>query len=528
VRGQLNEKTFGGGISKLHLVESGGNGIALFDYDGDGLLDIYTVSAFDLDEKNGRARVPHRNALYRNLGNLQFRNVAAEAGVDAAAWGYGVCAGDYDNDGRLDLYVTNYGPNFLFRNIGDGRFEDVAARAGVAASGWSTGCAFLDADGDGDLDLYVARYVTAPEEEVIAPDRFLTWRGVAKVMLGPTGLPGAADLFFENRGGGKFAEGAGSWGLADKVNGYGFSVVATDYDNDGWTDLFVANDSNPNFLYHNLEGKGFESVGLVAGVAVNADGRAQAGMGADSGDYDGDGRMDLALATFAYDFNSVYRNAGSGAFEDVSKSMGLVDTTFENMSWGVAFLDADLDGDLDLYFANGHLFPQVDEYPALNESYAQRDQIFLNDRGRLRDVSTSAGRGLTARKPSRAAAVGDLDNDGDPDLLVSAMDEEPLLLENAQPGGQWIGLGLRQAGLNTFAVGARVTVQCGGRTQVREVRSGGGYLSQNDYRALFGLGACEGPVNVDVRLGQRRWRFPGLPAGRYIALQLDEAHAVVK
>jgi hypothetical protein len=527
VRGQLNEKTFGGGISKLHLVESGGNGVALLDYDADGLVDIYTVSAFDLDEKNGRARIAHRNALYRNLGNMQFRNVAAEAGVDAAAWGYGVCGGDYDGDGRLDLYVTNYGPNLLFRNKG-GTFEEVAGRAGVAASGWSTGCAFLDADGDGDLDLYVARYVTAPPEEVAAPDRFLVWRGVARVMLGPTGLPGAADLFFENQGGGRFAEATASWGLTDRINGYGFAVVATDYDGDGWTDIFVANDSNPNFLYRNLEGKGFESVGLVAGVAVNADGRAQAGMGADSGDIDGDGRLDFALATFAYDFNSIYRNAGGGAFEDVSRSSGMVETTFENMSWGVAFLDADLDGDLDLYVANGHLFPQVDEYPELDESYAQRDQIFLNDQGRFRDVTATAGRGLTPRKPSRAVAVGDLDNDGDPDLVVSAMDEEPLLLENAHQGGRWLGVAVRHPGPNPFAIGARVTAECGGRSQVREVRSGGGYLSQNDLRALFGLGACEGPVTVDVRLGQRRWRFPGLPVDRHVSLQLDAAHAVAR
>ena len=312
VRGQLTEATFAGGASKWHLVESGGNGVALLDYDGDGLLDVYAVSAFELDERNGRARVPHRNALYRNLGGMRFENVAARAGVDAAAWGYGVCAGDYDGDGRLDLYVTNYGPNLLFRNRGDGTFEETAGKAGASAGGWSTGCAFLDADGDGDLDLYVARYVTSPWEEVVAPGRFLMWRGVAKVMLGPTGLPGAADLFFENEGDGTFEEATEKFGLTDTTKAYGFGVVATDYDGDGWTDIFVANDSNPNFLYRNRGGKGFESVGLMAGVALNADGRAQAGMGADAGDFDGDGRLDLALATFAFDHNSLYRNLGGG------------------------------------------------------------------------------------------------------------------------------------------------------------------------------------------------------------------------
>jgi hypothetical protein len=526
VRGQLTEETFGGGPSKWHLVESGGNGVALLDYDGDGRVDVYTVSAFELDERNGRARVPHRNALYRNLGGMKFKNVAAEAGVDAAAWGYGVCAGDYDDDGRLDLYVTNYGPNFLYRNKGDGTFEDVAAKAGLSAGGWSTGCAFLDADGDGDLDLYVARYVTAPGEEVAAPGRFLMWRGLAKVMLGPAGLPGAADLFFENQGNGLFEEVTQARGLADTTEAYGFGVVATDYDGDGWTDIFVANDSNPDFLYRNRGGRGFESVGLTAGLALNGEGRAQASMGADAGDFDGDGRIDIAVTTFAFDHNSLYRNLGDGTFEDASLAAGIATPTFKDMSWGPAFLDADLDGDLDLYFANGHLFPQVDEHAELQESYAQKDQIFLNDGARFRDVSATAGRGLAVQKCSRAVAVGDLDDDGDPDLVVSAMDEEPTLLENTQRSGHhWVGVEVRQKGPNPFAIGARVTVEdAGGRKQIREVRSGGGYLSQSDLRALFGLGAGAGPVTVEVRLGAKRWRFPGVAVDRHHTLVLDDAH----
>jgi hypothetical protein len=528
VRGQLTEKAYGGGPSKWHLVESGGNGLALLDYDGDGRLDVYAVSAFDLDERHGRVRVPHPNALYRNLGGMRFENVAEKAGVDAAAWGYGVCAGDYDDDGRLDLYVTNYGPNILYRNKGDGTFEDVAAKAGVSSDGWSTGCAFLDADRDGDLDLYVARYVTAPWEDVAAPGRFLMWRGVAKVMLGPAGLPGAADVYFENQGGGRFEEKTEARGLADTTRAYGFGVVATDYDGDGWTDLFVANDSNPNLLYRNREGHGFESVGLAAGVALNADGRAQAGMGADSGDVDGDGRFDIAVTTFAFDHNSLYRNLGGGAFEDASQGAGLTASTFEGMSWGLAFLDADLDADLDLYFANGHLFPQVDEHPELKESYTQRDQVFLNEGGRFRDVSATAGRGLTVQKCSRAVAMGDLDDDGDPDLVVSAMDEEPTLLENTQQSGNhWLGIEVRQKGPNPFAIGARVDVECPrGRKQVREVRSGGGYLSQNDLRALFGLGGQPGPATVEVRLGGKRWRWVGVAVDRHVRLVLDEEHRV--
>jgi hypothetical protein len=524
VRGQLTEATYGGGPSKWHLVESGGNGVALIDYDGDGLLDIYTVSAFDLDERNGRARIPHRNALYRNLGGMRFENVAAKAGVDAAAWGYGVCAGDYDNDGHLDLYVTNYGENILYRNRGDGTFEDVTAAAGLAVGGWSTGCAFLDADGDGDLDLYVARYVTAPEEDVVSPSRFLMWRGVAKVMLGPAGLPGAADLFFENEGNGHFVEKTDANGLVDETKAYGFGVVATDYDDDGWTDIFVANDSNPDFLYHNREGHGFESVGLMAGVALDADGLAQASMGADSGDYDGDGQLDIADSAFAFDRNSLYRNLGDGTFEDVSLKSGVSAPTFKSMTWGLAFLDADLDGDLDLYYAHGHLFPQVDEHPELGETYAQRDQLFLNEGGKFRDISATAGRGLLVQKSSRAVAVGDLDGDGDPDLVVSAMDDQPTLLENTQQSGNhWLGIEVRHRGPNPFAIGARVTVEeGGGRRQVREVRSGGGYLSQSDLRALFGLGSETQPVTVEVRLGARRWRWTDVDVDQQIRVELDD------
>jgi hypothetical protein len=304
--------------------------------------------------------------------------------------------------------------------------------------------------------------------------------------------------------------------------------VATDYDEDGWTDIFVANDSNPNLLHRNRSGRGFESVGLMAGVALNADGRAQAGMGGDAGDYDGDGRLDIALATFAFDHNSLYRNLGDGTFEDVSLAAGVTAPTFKDMSWGPAFLDADLDGDLDLYFANGHLFPQVDEHPELKESYAQRDQVFLNEGGRLRDVSATAGRGLAVQKCSRAVAVGDLDNDGDPDVVVSAMDEEPTLLENTQQSANhWVGIEVRRKGPNPFAIGARVTVEdAGGRKQVREIRSGGGYLSQSDLRCLFGLGGVAGPVTAEVRLGGRRWRFTGVAVDGHTTLVLDDEHVV--
>jgi enediyne biosynthesis protein E4 len=520
----LPVKTYSGGPTKDHILESSGNGLALLDYDGDGRLDVYVVTGAELSPS--RERVAHRNALFRNLGGWRFEDVSAKAGVDLAAWGQGVCAGDADGDGRLDLYVTTWGANVLYRSKGDGTFEDVAARSGVAAGGWSTGCAFFDADADGDLDLYVARYVRTTWNEVVAAKRTLTWRNGPSIMVGPQGLPGEPDLFFENLGGGRFRDATAAAGLTDAAGAYGFGVVTTDYDGDGRVDLFVANDSNPNFLYRNVTPPGgaprFESVGLVAGVAVNGEARAQAGMGADAGDYDGDGRVDLALTAFAHDRNTIYRNVDGGAFEDASAAAGIAASTFARMGWGTAFLDADLDGRLDLAVANGHIFADVDRFPALGETYAQASQLLLNQGGTFRDVSAGTGKGLQTPRVSRGLAVGDLDDDGDPDVVLSNMDAAPALLENRQRTGRhWIAFRLSAPAGNRFAVGATVRVTSGGRTQMREVRSGGSYLSQSDLRPLFGLGDATGPVAVEVRMpGGARWSWQDLPVDRLHVLEL--------
>ena len=378
--------------------------------------------------------------------------MSAKAGVDLAAWGQGVCAGDADGDGRIDLYVTNWGANVLFRNKGDGTFEDVAAQAGVAAGGWSTGCAFFDADADGDLDLYVARYVKTTWEEVVGAQRTLTWRNGPKIMVGPQGLPGEPDVFFENLGNGRFRDATAAAGLTDAAAAYGFGVVATDYDGDGRVDLFVANDSNPNFLYRNTT-----PAGRRAAVRERRPDRRRRGQrrGAGPGR---DGRRrrrlrrrrprrlraDGVRARSQHDLPQRRRRQLRGRER---RRPALATSTFTRMGWGTAFLDADLDGRLDLVVANGHIFPDVDRFPALAETYAQASQLLLNQGGTFRDVSAGTGRGLQTPRVSRGLAVGDLDDDGDPDVVLSNMDAPPALLENRQRTGRhWIAFRLERAG----------------------------------------------------------------------------------
>jgi len=463
---------------KPHILESGGTGLALFDYDRDGDLDLYVVCGWRLEGAEVRER--GRNVLYRNRGDGVFDDVTKKAGVGDDGWGCGVAVGDVDGDGKPDLFVSNFGPDVLYRNRGDGTFERMANPPSI--DGWSTGAVFFDADGDGDQDLYLAAYIDCTLEQVLQAKPTLEWKG-NNVMLGPFGLAGKKNRYFENVGAGKFVDATKRSGLTDVGEFYSFGVLALDVDNDDDLDLYVANDSNPNYLYRN-DGKGvFKEVGLWSGAALDGEGAAQAGMGLASGDYDGDGDPDIFVTNFALDASTLYQNVGDCLFADVSIKTSIKQPTFAPLSWGATFADFDRDGDLDLFVANGHIYPQADVTPAANTTFRQTNLLLANDGGRFRDVSADAGPGLAVREASHGLAAGDIDGDGDIDLVVVNIDAAPTVLRNESAS--------RGAWLLVDAPGARrVEITAGGRTQVAHRAIGGSFLSVSDTRFHFGLGVA--------------------------------------
>ncbi|HXV76170.1 MAG TPA: CRTAC1 family protein, partial [Candidatus Polarisedimenticolaceae bacterium] len=407
---------------------------------------------------------------------------------------------DYDGDGRSDILVTNFGPNVLYRNRGDGTFDNVAPGSPIEAPGWNTGAAFFDADADGDLDLYVAAYIDQTIDAVIAAERVLDWKGVDRVAIGPFGLPGAVDHFFLSDGAGRFVDSTTRAGLDDRAEAYGFAVRAADFDRDGDVDLYVANDSDANYLYRNEGDAIFTEVGLWSGAALDANGAAQAGMGIAVGDPTGDGVYDLFVTNFSEDYSTLYRGDGTGFFDDVSGPSGVGELTYDALSWGTVFADLDNDGDEDLVVANGHIYPQVDDHPQFGLSYEQRNSLLENlGDGRFVDATARGGPGFEQLYSSRGLAAGDYDNDGDLDLLITHLDRPPSLLRNDSTSGAWLIVDCRVPPGAGARTGTEVTVRFGGRIARRDLASGGSFLSVNDPRVHFGLGTHERVERLEIR-----------------------------
>jgi enediyne biosynthesis protein E4 len=484
----------------IYVIDNIGTGVALLDYDMDGDLDIFQVQASALDGFPGQE--PPTDHLYRNDGKGRFTDVTKEAGLGASAWGQGAIVADFDNDGDPDLYVTSYGLNRLYRNEGNGTFKEIAAEAGVGNTGWSTSAAFFDYDGDGLLDLYVARYIIFDPAKIPKrgdPDHPCTFRGVA-VVCGPMSLPGQPDILYHNNGDGTFTDVTLETGVGNVKPSFGLGVVTGDVDNDGDPDILVANDSEPNFLFIN-DGRGhFTEQALMAGVAYSGDGRGQANMGVTLGDPDGDGDLDVFITHFSHDYATLFTNDGKGNFEDTSLRAGLVEPTIISLNWGTDFSDFDNDGDEDLFISNGHVYPEADD-AHIGSSFLQHCQIFLNDgKARYTEATSGAGPAMAYKAAHRGAAFGDVDDDGDIDVIVTRMYERLAFYRNDLPrGNHWIGLRLVGRRSNRDAIGARVWVTAGGKKHLKERVGGGSFESSNDPRLHIGLGTESSIESIEIR-----------------------------
>jgi len=506
-QGAVTTRTWCGREEKPHILESNGTGLALFDYDRDGDLDLYLVNGWRLE--GNRVVEKGRDALYRNRGDGVFEEVSAAAGLGQQGWGSGVATGDVDGDGLTDLFITNFGPDLLYRNRGDGTFEELEHGPGI--DGWSTGAAFFDADGDGRQDLLVGGYIDSSLDEVLEARPELYWEGL-QVMLGPFGLEGLANRFWHNEGGGRFREATSDSGLEDDGLFYSFGMLAADLDDDDDLDVYVANDSNPNYLYRNRGDGTFEEMGLWSGASLDAAGYAQAGMGVASGDVDRDGRLDLLVTNFWKDASTLYLNQGDLVFADATTAWGLHAPTYLPLSWGAALADLDADGDLDAFIVNGHIYPQADQAPSAKTSFRQPNLLLENIGARFVDRSAIAGPGLEVQESSRALAIGDWDGDGDLDLAVSNMDAVPTLLRNeTAPAGGWLLVDAPSA--------AWMAVEVAGARQARSRTAGGSYLSAGDPRFHFGVGSASRIDSLRIRRrGSPHQELRDLPVDRVLVL----------
>ena len=485
---------------KKFIVESMSGGVALFDYDNDGLPDLYFVDSLTV-ETAGNPNAA-RSALYHNLGHGRFEDVTEKSGLAHPGWGMGVCTADVDGDGWEDVYVTGIGGNRLYHNRHDGTFEDITGRAGVGAGGWSAGCGFADYDHDGQLDLFVSRYVKIDLARLpeFGKDKTCEYRGIA-VQCGPRGLPGESDLLFHNDGNGHFTDVSEKAGVADPRGYFGLGIAWFDYNDDGWPDLYVANDSTPNFMYVNQKNGTFKEQAFPLGVAVSEDGAEQGSMGVALGDYDHSGRFSLFVTNFAEEYNALYRNDGDH-FSDVSFRSRTAASSLPYVGWGDAFLDYDNDTWEDIIAVNGHVYPQLEKVKmGASAGYRQRKLLYRNlGDGTFEDVSMKYGPVLTDERVSRGLATGDLDNDGRIDVVINDLDGSPQILHNElEARGTWLIVKLKGAAPNTDAIGAVITVTVGSTRQRALVMSGTSYISQNDMRQHLGLGSAEIADSIEVR-----------------------------
>ena len=516
--GLVHKTIFGGEDKNTYLLETTGCGAAFFDYDNDGWLDIFLVNGTRVE--GVRVGQEPSNHLYKNNRDGTFTDVTEKAGLIHSGWGQGVCIGDYDNDGFEDLFVTCWGKNRLYHNNGDGTFTDVSARAGVqgATTRWGTGCAFVDYDRDGRLDLFVANYVDLsdlkswplPES---GPCRFKS----VIVACGPPGLPGGKNILYHNNGDGTFTDVSAKSGILKENGTYGLGVLTGDFDNDGWPDLYVANDSQPSALYHNNHDGTFTDVGVMAGCAYSQDGKPQAGMGATAGDYDCDGWLDIFKTNFSEDTSTLYHNTGGAVFDDVTFTADIGLNT-RMLGWGCGFADLDNDGWADLFVCNGHIYPEIKKLN-LDIKYAEPKIVYQNLRnGHFQDVTATIGGPLLTPASARGCAFGDIDNDGDLDVLVNTVNDYPQLFRNdTKSGNHWIKVRVRGTRSNRSGIGSRIKCVTGSHAQIDEVRSGGGYASQSDLRVHFGLGGAAKADRLEIH-----W-----PSGQVDVLQDLPADQVV-
>ena len=484
---------------KRYILESMSGGVGFIDCDNDGKLDIITVNGSSVDRY--RTGGDPMITLYHQDANLKFTDITKTAGLTRKGWGMGVAVADFDNDGLPDIYITGFGGNALYRSTGNCRFEDVTEKAGVKMGGFSTGAAWGDYDRDGFVDLFVPRYGEIDINklpEFGSDEKTCRFRGIP-VQCGPWGMKGESDVLFHNKGDGTFEDVSKKAGVDDPSHYYGMQGIWLDDDNDGWPDLYVANDAGPNYLYRNKHDGTFEDVGLLSGAALSGDGQEEGSMGVDFGDFDHDGKLDIIVTTFTDQPSLLFRNQGTQGFIDIGWSSRIAKPSYPLVGWGTAFFDMDNDGWLDILIANGHVYPQMDLVKG-GVPYRQPFLLFRNNRDRtFDDVTATSGLAELPASSRRGAAFGDINNDGKIDVLVLNVGEPPtLLLNRTENAGHAVLFKLIGAKGNKSAIGARLTITAGDLVQFNEVRAGGSYLSQNDPRLHFGLGAQTKVQTVEI------------------------------